>query len=472
MEGQRIPFSFGVEMEFYIAWHLEGHDRPAAPDEFRSHPGGPVTIARQALEMQFPLAQTAVVRALEQAIANLPQDDSLPIVTQPDILYNEWLIGSDASLEAEWPEQLPGDGEELVEAGSGWVGVEIVSPALWATQRSIEEIRKVCRFLYKTFWIFTPFQAGLHVHVGTGHAWLPIASLRRMAALLYSADPILAQMYPPYRITHFYCPSTRLYATVSFGAKISEDYLAGVEYQPEDSLPPPSPMKAIMQKIYEGTRAVFQLPKDAPKPERKRDVNFPPRPTKSALVIQPGTALESANFHPGMERRKLADFANYRPIPMMDAVSELLRATNRNRLGVLMRVAPGRGAYNCNEFITDRKRTIEFRRGAATVDPVQVVSQVRIAVRLCQFAVESSDEAFTNIILDCAQGEVTPEYFDIYDLLQDLDLYPEARIVQAVTTNSLNASIRNQYWLSCGNPISHEDEEDEKDDDVDGVIYI
>ena len=113
-----------------------------------------------------------------------------------------------------------------------------------------------------------------------------------------------------------------------------------------------------------------------------------------------------------------------------------------------MTAPPGRPAYSFNqlEYEDVSKKTIEFRQAAGTIDPAEVVSRARIAVRLCEFAANITPQQLHKMINDFIVAEKDPKWFDVYDLFIELDLRPEARVVQAALKDALNQSVRDRYF--------------------------
>lgn len=91
----------------------------------------------------------------------------------------------------------------------------------------------MCEYLHSTFIISPDEDCGLHIHVGQGNNWLPFKPLRKIAAFLYAADPVLAQCHPMHRRKNLFCPSPRLYSMVSLGVKRSHFF------DDDDTMSPP-----------------------------------------------------------------------------------------------------------------------------------------------------------------------------------------------------------------------------------------
>ncbi|KAI1458842.1 hypothetical protein F4805DRAFT_473846 [Annulohypoxylon moriforme] len=422
--------SFGIEMEFYIFWCAEGEEVTSRPPGFQSHPGRPITGERP-----------DVLDTLALSINNLLADARSATVWKPGELiplgaFSTWGVHFDISLSS-----LPEDLEEVTDEHSGWVGVEVVSPALWSTKEAFDQVRRVCEYLQSTYWISTPTNCGFHVHVGQGPNWLPVNALRQIAAFLYAADPVLAQSYPEHRrVDTLYCPSLRLYSNITLGLRIGNFGEHESEVENMDNISIVTGLRGTGEGFLSSIFGLFRTKKE----ETRIEDNFPPRPTTPSYVTDSGFIEELLAYNErtyGITKRT----ADYSPTPILEAVAEILRATSREVVGQLVRTRR-RSNYSFLDLVLERKRTIEFRQAAATVDPAEVVSRTRVAVSLCEFAANATEEQFQKLFFDLASAETDPRWIDIYDLLAELDLRPEARVIHAALTGRLDQSVRDAYF--------------------------
>ncbi|KAI0377911.1 hypothetical protein F5Y04DRAFT_291530 [Hypomontagnella monticulosa] len=527
---ENTPLTFGVEMEFYVAWRREGRPPPGAPFGYESRPGKPVVIhsdkedpiddiidvmKRQIVEFiegpsrpiltrppkepetkpdeepkrtildKLPRPAGDLIRGLAlkirgsshkeekvpDKVPDEPKDDDKSEVFREILLkreeeawkaledYREWNVDEDGSLKA-----LPDALASYASSGYGWCGVEVISPPLMATHEGFDEVRRVCEFIQNTYLTYDAPQAGLHIHVGQGVKWPAGSSFRRVAGLLYAADPVLAQLHPPRRWNSHYCQSNRLYSLLSFrdrtGPKESLYELTNL-YTPSGSSNDQSRESPSSKSISTGSRE--STPSESSSTESSevpssesssvkirnsaRDDCFPPRPNKICYSLDHSKVIVSRSSHLKFHVEALT----YQPKPMVEALIDLLERKATATIARLMQVHPERAAYNFDSFIDGgTKRTVEFRQPAGTTDPVQVICQAKIAVRLYQFGLDSSDEELIKILLDCHDAEADPRYYDVYDLLVDLGLKPEARVIQAALAGTVDDTIRNQYWSSRG----------------------
>ncbi|KAI2466073.1 hypothetical protein F4781DRAFT_424350 [Annulohypoxylon bovei var. microspora] len=441
---QRKMLSFGVELEFYI-FVTQDKSSTFRPLGFESHPGNPLIVDGRidSEEIRKDLALRINNLLRDAPVATVLSKNNRDIDIEGDEEWNHlrpyriWQVKDEISMQ-----DLPIELARLNNERSEWVAVEVVSPALWATDEGFDQVRRVCEFLQNTFLTSTLTECGLHIHVGQGNNWLPITLLRRMAAFLYAADPILAQSHPVYRRNDtLYCLSTRLYSNVTLGMKNSHapEQPSQVDELQEISLVAPRGWKGLAGNVARLSRPMNSY-------SRTED-NFPPRPNTPSYIADPiyiESTLGDLKRSFGINQN-LRDFS---PTPMLEAVAEILQTTNRRNLSILLGSHINRSAYSFQQLSWERKRTIEFRQPTGTVDPAEVVSQARIAVRLCEFAATATHEEFQKMILDFASADEDPSWFDVYDLLIELGLRPEARIVHAALTGTMSNSIRDRYFES------------------------
>ncbi|KAH9900493.1 hypothetical protein F4778DRAFT_739205 [Xylariomycetidae sp. FL2044] len=407
-------FSFGYEGECLVAFVHEGK-LPPTPAMFQGHTGHPIVVPKSHIQQEYSyvlqrvyevinssLTRRADTRLLSSDLQGIERE-RLSHLAQ----YDTWrptfeIIDPPEDLRAKAP-------------GFDWIPVEIVAPALWAVANSFQELRDVCDIVRGKFWTATPNNCGLHIHVGYGLDWFPLPELRRMAALLYVADPILTQLHPAHRRTYGYCYSARLYSELTHGLTLHgaerrvgrADVDAEIEYPLKEDKDTVADLSAMSQA--KGCRFVRRIP-------RGKLAGYP---EGDAAVL---------------EVRKKQQ-------PSWRHAFTLLHATNCETVGALMDVKPrsgwSRGAYNFSQYAEgaygrrDHKRTIEFRQPAGTLDADEVVAQARVCVRLCEWAATADMDAFWPVVMRCSEGEATGKY-DALDLLTDLDLVDEAETLQSI----------------------------------------
>ncbi|KAK8070273.1 hypothetical protein PG994_006889 [Apiospora phragmitis] len=107
--------------------------------------------------------------------------------------YHRWTIDEDITVRST-PEERQQDVPAPGQRQFGWYGLELISPANPNTPASHQEMTFVLGVLRQKYGdrMRVNNRCGLHVHVGMGPDAIPVAQLRRIAALLYAADPVLA----------------------------------------------------------------------------------------------------------------------------------------------------------------------------------------------------------------------------------------------------------------------------------------
>ncbi|KAI1087531.1 hypothetical protein F5B19DRAFT_499864 [Rostrohypoxylon terebratum] len=441
--------SFGVELEFYIWWRLRDEESTARrPKYFELHPGGPLIVdnnstvelcnqlQRRIRELSGISTKATVLSGYSKKERPTRFDEQWGHLSE----YGQWSVKDEISLFSV-PHSLEVAGEGVP---GGWAPVEVVSPALWSTAEGFDQVRRVCHYLQNTYFIWPHEECGLHIHVGQGNNWLPLQSLRKVAAFLYVADPILAQCHPQHRTDNTWCPSLRLYSSVSVGLKRSHLVDTPSQLDDDEDVPIISGIETKKRGFLNSILSLFQKAKD--KNVGVRD-DFPPRPSIPSYVPRK-TTLASAFHWVLQEFEIIVDPEQYTPVPMIEAVNELLQVQNRRTISSLLKT-PYRSAYsfsNLSGINPYEKRTIEFRQPAATIEPVEVVSHARIAVRLCEFAANCTQQDIEKLTLDLSMAEHDPGWFDVYDLFGCLGLRPEARVIQASLARKMTQSVRDRYF--------------------------
>ncbi|KAI1653450.1 putative amidoligase enzyme-domain-containing protein [Daldinia decipiens] len=430
-----IQSSFGVEVELLIGIRRTGPTM-ATPRMFQLAKGKPIIP-------EPGQTTTAVVqRQVEEVIrVALQGHEGDRVITKPEELtdadgshlsrYTGWGVGRDMSVMA--------FNLERDMTVYDWQDLEITSPALFATEKSFAEVHHVLTAIYNSFWVFAPETAGLHIHYGRGKDWIPIHHLRRIAAFLYAADPILTQMHPPHRreSERDYCPSNRHYSALAHGISLAQaSRYTGVgnldEGQYEEN-PIPSPSGSTPD----------------PKTEQKKGPRFAPIFKRGSLE---GYKFDKDYFASGelewAEGEYLPGRQADKSLDIPTAVRELLSAPSGPVISVLMqhrtlrRCAYNFAAYDVEAYgavqiygagpflRAQPKRTIEFRQATGTVNADEVVAHAKVAVRLCEFACEIDTNALWMMISDFVQAETHPTWYDVFDLLFELGLVDEAKAIQ------------------------------------------
>lgn len=92
---------------------------------------------------------------------------------------------------------------------------------------SFDEVRPVCNTLKDRYKRMFPETIAVYFHIRHGCKWISPGDLRRTAALLFTADPTLAQLHPVHRLACEFCPSNRILSCLAQGMT-AEDAKASV----------------------------------------------------------------------------------------------------------------------------------------------------------------------------------------------------------------------------------------------------
>lgn len=347
-----------------------------------------------------------------------------------------WLTSSDPSLNL--PNELDIDNDAYL--GVKWTSIEVQSPALWDEPESWEEVRAVCQYLQQRFWTITPHCTGLHFHVGTGPDYMSLRKLRRAATLLFATDPILVQLHPTHRKIRRYCLSNRTFTAVAQGTTADSVTRAlGGVVQDRSSDTDEGQELTVSQRqrsrSSESTNSSIEVPVAA-------ETYFNRRITRGQLTGYP--------YEPGRPVASPYDKTEVpAPVDMSTCIKELTNATSRGIVEQLMRNAryqSERPAYNFTNFTENpygqqgRKRTIEFRQSAGSLDANEVIAYGKAYVQICRFAMGSTHRRFWSVLNKCIDVDKlglderqNPDTgFDIFDLLLLMDLGNTAAELQDV----------------------------------------
>ncbi|RDW92361.1 hypothetical protein BP5796_01755 [Coleophoma crateriformis] len=102
--------------------------------------------------------------------------------------FNKWSIVSDSSVTAMKHEH-----------NFIWNSIEVISPAYYIFDDTLNDIRKTCRLLAENYMIHINETAGMHVHVGLGHQRFQLGHLRRLLAFFWGFEEQLNTLHPEHR---------------------------------------------------------------------------------------------------------------------------------------------------------------------------------------------------------------------------------------------------------------------------------
>ncbi|KAI3325514.1 hypothetical protein HD806DRAFT_449712 [Xylariaceae sp. AK1471] len=431
--------SIGVELEFLLCIAEDG--KPLnIPQMFESAKGGPLLLPA-GIGRHDARVHTIVQRRLQQTVDSvLAEHRGTRVVRSArEVLldanamhlspYRDWTIGSDQSFTL--PPELAIQ-EHMNEFK--WFSAEIASPALWATDASWDEIHAVVQAIANQYWFITPQGAGMHYHYGNGKDWIQFDRLRRIAAFLLAADPLLVQLHPEHRRDEAMCIGNRLYSRVAHGipAAVTARNLGAQQVEQE----PEFPVRTAR-------------PRPIPRPFRQRTPSLKV-PFKRGQLTGYTFSQSQFNLTAADTERDADKEDGPKPLAIPYEVREILRCLNSPTVAELMRFGPvpgDRPAYSFWNYTFDLyrkfrtmsdgsarvfqdKRTLEFRQMASTMNPDEVVAHGKIIVRMCEWASEVDLETLWKVVLDCTVAENDGNWYDVFDLLAELDLVEEAKILQ------------------------------------------
>lgn len=429
--------SIGTELEFFVAARVDDGSHPPVPKLFGSYGGSPIIVPAAAAggeSMLESYVSKHVRRTITSAVEKKRRTGNRVIASCRDLEdyearhlgpYMHWTVEREgtASLPRAFTSQ-PGMGSYV------WIDLEVKSPALWATDDAFSEIHDVVGMLQRTYWICTPPSTALQFHYGRGKDYIPTGDLRKIAALIYAADPILGQLHPGHRHNNDYCLSNRLYSTLAHG-RAGKDTDRG-----------PDPHRMEPGSFGRETRGSDRQPM----PDTQTTARFKrviPRGMLAGCYMSPQTFYTTDPATP-LSLGQVRPPASYHPTPMdtVAAVDKIFQCTTAPAVSSLMEVSRHRPAYDFGAYSESRyrwepagrrqrpKRSVEFRQAAGTIDPDEVVAHGRIVARLCEWASTASPEELWTTIMDCATAEGAARRYDVFDLLAGLGLAAEAEVLQ------------------------------------------
>ncbi|KAI1335386.1 putative amidoligase enzyme-domain-containing protein [Xylariaceae sp. FL0016] len=468
-------YSLGVEIEAYAAIVVEGHQSPDIPI-FRNHPAQPMVVTEQerwGYELAERLKQevrdcinTVLAKQGHGWRVQAPPPRDSPDANQHPLRQHpvrfehwsssHWVVKDDLTL-------VPLQDLDVDTHYFEFVSFEVVSPPLWACDQSYDEIWKVCDAIRSTFWVLTPRQCGLHVHVGMGLDTYPLDQFQRIAAFLYAADSTLVQMHPSHRRNNCYARSNRHFSFLTLGMTAADATKHMDETSRRIALAAASNETLGMSaddaaRYLEDVMRRIEVPPLGDRPldwgQSLSSGTLPPSPAdfsntptitshidrtipSNAAVFGERGRLGGYSHAQDPQRQWLRyDFIKENRTSLPDikpSLEEIFKARRLDVVADLMQII-SRGAYHFLNVTDDQKRTIEFRQPAGAIHPCEVAAMARICVGLCEWASEASSQHWWSVVQDLIQGEDDMSWYDVFDLLAEIDLLPEAKVLAAITT--------------------------------------
>ncbi|KAI2603266.1 uncharacterized protein GGS25DRAFT_510700 [Hypoxylon fragiforme] len=437
--------SFSIQQEFFIATKLDTASRPKPP-RFQNAKGKPIHIP------QDETSPASIAVHIDRAVGTF-------IRTATKGHRGDRVVASAAHLDndteswhlrdtVEWSITQPPDfriPKVLTERHMNhytWKVVVFQSPTFWATEKSFAEVRRVYQKLSDTFWVLTCPGKGMRIRCGRGRSWMPLGELRRIGALLFAADPILAQLHPAHRRNgNAQCLSIRHYSNLAHGWSAAamdrklgtrgraEEAPEELENENQPAVPAPETPKPTRRVFRRGeldgyTFDAKQFSQDAP-------ADLP------ATATLPGASPAA-------------------PLDIVSGARELMSCTSAPTLAALLAHPTASTAYSFRAYTAPQyrqaspsraPRTVESRQPAGTLHPDLVVLQARVFVQLCAFAGAAPLREFWKLVLDLAMGEVWGTVYDVLDLLAECGVGDgEVRLVEGVMARQRRVVVGKDGW--------------------------
>ncbi|KAI8953901.1 hypothetical protein F4801DRAFT_596596 [Xylaria longipes] len=407
--------TLGIELEFIVFYTTPDKRAPAKDDERYgpalecphyseiTPPPGFVPDENENWPWRLEAAWVRQKVADVIASAGFKSKASLHAKGSESDLYEFWNVVPDISV------GLPLDFDQAY-SPLKHAGVEVNSPVFVAGEDAFKEISTVVKAINSAFRRTVPPVCGFHVHVGRGNKPLELRAVQRTASLLWIAEDLIGMLHPGCRHGNRQCLGIRQFSNMTSCMEteqaISHPHGLGESQQAEFSMD--------------------RVDKDRKKPTNYR-YNSPVDVTDSEEeTLSRCFAWEySLWFWDPWYKRLPAG------LYMMDGVRSIFRTRDTAEIARFTSFRDGhRGAYNFANMESDpnvgkgpRKPTIEFRGAAGSLDSNWIVIWAKICLALCgPAAVESSDDDFFQLLYNCDEGCVSPDKYDVFDLLHDIGI--------------------------------------------------
>ncbi|ROT41581.1 hypothetical protein SODALDRAFT_331330 [Sodiomyces alkalinus F11] len=205
--------SFGVELEFVVAWVYE--DEPD-PDQDIADKLAP--LLRIPREMGSSFARHLHIRRqLTKALVEV----GLPVeggegYAPGSIQQRQAGVGCTSAFSITHDFSIH---EYQSSAGYQYCGIELISPAMWDKDNSFDLIRLALTTMTSSFRCRVNSTCGFHVHIGVGLGrHIDARTVRKLGAFIWAASPLLSVLHPPHRTNHMYSRSLRRYNISRLGS--------------------------------------------------------------------------------------------------------------------------------------------------------------------------------------------------------------------------------------------------------------
>ncbi|RYP03764.1 hypothetical protein DL764_004939 [Monosporascus ibericus] len=210
--------TFGCEFEWSIAFLWEDEEEQLD----RSNANIPPAIRVPRNLGYDPADESSLVAYVHDDIRLTLEYHGIPLKTPRGMLNIEDLREYRLALYDGWEVKIDSSIKPPNQSEYHWCPVEITSPAEVASEESFSAITYVVNLLASKYRINVNPSCGLHVHVGQGADFLELGALRRVAGLLWAADPLLGCLHPPSKRFCYYSQSLRERTRLARGATAAD----------------------------------------------------------------------------------------------------------------------------------------------------------------------------------------------------------------------------------------------------------
>lgn len=370
----------------------------------------------------------------------------------------KWSVGRDGSV------------VEIEFRAYRWVGMELRSPAFFADDNSFTEIERVVRLLRAEFRLRINQTTGFHVHVGLGSEPLPSRAVLRLAQFLWCADGILSHLHPPERMLSTYCPSIRHESYLARREPDDPEWDGDSTLGDDQNVTSESQFAVVSDRVAVLRQNPGFFPALDARSGTSRLQRFPPVRTNPYEDVEAQRRYH-AQWRWALERKTRREFllirwpsgglADTSVTSVLDGLLTLCQPEMRTDAALAVRRISipddQRANYNCNAYrfrnigADPRRMTVEFREAAGSLDPSWVATWAKIASRIVGFCLEAREEEFFEVLMRVVEAELAYEAnegisrYDVIDLLHDLSLSEEARVVE----EKILMGDRNRFWFPC-----------------------
>ncbi|KAI1441104.1 putative amidoligase enzyme-domain-containing protein [Annulohypoxylon stygium] len=482
--------TFGVELEILVPWLWE--DEPD-PDQKIAGDIPPIlrlpVSLKKAYESPNYVDNDEVLQLVYDTFADMLNAHGLPTESidlrafdagsgsdssGSSDKYTKWIIKRDASI-------IHPDG------GYKWYGMEIISPVERASPEAFGLVRYVLNVIKSKYRTTANQTCAFHVHVGDGLELMSLDHTRRVAGLLWAADPLLACVHPPHRRNNYYCQSIRERSNLAHGRKAAEKdqwelnlgccnvYIGGEMRVGESPISwrekhhKKGHLIAYGKTRKEGHFEPFCM-KDPDDYSKFNDDDVLPlqqfrivsdetlqidtRVERYVVSKDKWDAIPDTPYVSTLDRKTPRfEYPTYDPIDKNGGFTSLQPKAAKD-IGVFAGIIPlysgltscaiewllragDRPNYSFSPYscfiIEDRETrpgTIEFREAAGTVDGEWAETWARICVGLTQFAIHAPVEEYLSVLININRAACGGAPYDVLDLLDEAGLFAEAVVVE------------------------------------------